>query len=94
MTENKKSLPPNPKNDAVNALIPNTLVSSGVYSNLAIISHSKNEFLLNFLFHSPEDNILQVRVITNPAHAKRLAVALTENVEKYEAIHGKIDIGE
>jgi hypothetical protein len=69
----------------------------GVYSNLALISHRKEEFVLDFLFVDPQaqtekvDQALLVsRVILNPGHMKRLYQALGENLVKYEKNFGKI----
>lgn len=67
-------------------------ISQGVYSNLAVISHSANEFVLDFVSLMPgiEKGVVCSRVIVNPQNAKRLMRALTENVNKYETQYGKI----
>lgn len=68
----------------------------GVYANLALIAHSETEFLLDFLFiqpHSPKAKVL-TRVITSPAHLKRLVAALKDNLDKYEARFGPVAAGE
>ncbi|PIW76175.1 MAG: DUF3467 domain-containing protein [Candidatus Portnoybacteria bacterium CG_4_8_14_3_um_filter_40_10] len=63
----------------------------GVYSNLTIISHTKEEFCLDFIntFNPP---ILTGRVLMSPGHAKRMIKALEENVKKYEEQFGKIEV--
>jgi hypothetical protein len=68
----------------------------GIYTNLALITHSETEFLLDFLFLQPQSPKTKVlaRLVTSPVHAKRLMWALKENVEKYEARHGAIPAGE
>ena len=67
-------------------------VAQGTYSNLAIITHSTSEFVLDFVRVMPGIPKAEVksRVILTPEHAKRLLHALTENVEKYEKTHGPI----
>lgn len=67
-------------------------VAAGTYSNLAIISHSPTEMILDFaqmLPGSPNANI-RSRVIMNPIHAKRLLNALADNIQKYEQNFGTI----
>ncbi|MEO6189325.1 MAG: DUF3467 domain-containing protein [Saprospiraceae bacterium] len=67
-------------------------VAEGIYSNLAIISHSHSEFVLDFIRLMP--NIpkakVKARVILTPQHAKRLLKALSDNVNKYEGQFGMI----
>ena len=71
-------------------------VAKGVYANLALITHSSSDFVLDFAsilpgLPKPEINS---RVIMAPEHAKRLLQALQENVYKYEQQFGKIVIPE
>ncbi len=69
-------------------------VAEGTYSNLAIISHSTSEFVVDFIRimpGTPKANV-KSRIILTPEHAKRLLFALQENIAKYEAQHGKIKI--
>jgi len=67
-------------------------VGEGIYSNLAIITHSPAEFIIDFVKMMPGVPKAKVksRIILTPQHAKRLYKALKENVSKYEAIHGEI----
>jgi hypothetical protein len=67
-------------------------VAQGTYSNLAIITHSTSEFVLDFVRIMPGIPKAEVksRVILTPEHAKRLMMALQDNISKYEAVHGKI----
>ncbi len=70
-------------------------VASGSYSNLAIITHSHSEFIIDFasmLPGLPKPNINN-RIIMTPEHAKRLLNALMDNVTKYESNFGPIDMG-
>ncbi len=67
-------------------------IAQGTYSNLAIITHSTSEFILDFVRIMPGIPKAQVqsRIILTPEHAKRLEAALKDNIGKYEAIHGTI----
>lgn len=67
-------------------------VAQGIYSNLAVITHSSSEFVVDFVRIMPgipKANV-KSRVILTPEHAKRLLMALQDNVQKYEAMHGPI----
>lgn len=68
----------------------------GVYANLALITHSETEFILDFIFLQPQSPKAKVltRILSSPLHAKRLLWALKDNVEKYEARFGPIAAGE
>ena len=70
------------------------MVAEGVYSNLALISHSPSEFILDFITALPGMPQPQVksRVILAPEHAKRLLMALQENIVRYEREYGAIKI--
>ncbi len=71
-------------------------IADGIYSNLAIISHSTSEFVFDFIKVMPGMPKAKVksRVLMTPEHAKRLLQALQENIMKFEANHGKIkDLG-
>lgn len=67
-------------------------VAEGIYSNLAIITHSQAEFVIDFIKIMPGVPKAKVksRVLLTPQHAKRLAKALADNIQKYEAVNGKI----
>ncbi|HNX84566.1 MAG: DUF3467 domain-containing protein [Bacteroidales bacterium] len=67
-------------------------VAEGVYSNLAIITHSPAEFVIDFVRIMPgvPKSKVKSRIILTPEHAKRLVAALSDNIAKYEAVHGPI----
>jgi len=67
-------------------------ISEGVYSNLAIITHSQSEFVIDFIKIMPGVPKAKVksRILLTPQHAKRLAKALADNVQKFEQQNGKI----
>jgi len=69
-------------------------IAQGIYSNLAIISHSSSEFILDFIRIMPGIPKAEVksRIILTPEHAKRLLLALGENIAKYEAGHGLVKL--
>lgn len=71
-------------------------VAEGIYSNLAIITHSNTEFVLDFIRMMPGVPKARVksRIILTPEHAKRLLRALEDNIDKFEAANGKIRINE
>ena len=71
--------------------------ATGVYSNLMMISHRKEEFILDFLFVQPQRTPqgqaianLRSRVITTPEHMKRILKAIQENIGRYERSFGPI----
>ena len=70
-------------------------VAGGVYANLAVLSHSKTEFVCDFVSALPGLQKAQVRsrVILAPEHAKRLLIALQDNIAKYENQFGPINLG-
>jgi Protein of unknown function (DUF3467) len=67
-------------------------IAEGIYSNLAIISHSPAEFVLDFIRIVPNVPQAKVksRIVMTPQHAKRFLAALNDNVIRYEAQFGKI----
>ncbi|MCP4551919.1 MAG: DUF3467 domain-containing protein [Bacteroidetes bacterium] len=67
-------------------------VAEGIYSNLAMITHSNAEFIVDFIKLMPGIPKAKVksRVILTPQHAKRLLRALQDNISKFETIHGSI----
>ena len=67
-------------------------VAEGEYANLAIITHSNAEFVIDFVNVMPgtPKSRVKSRIILTPQHAKRLMHALTENIQKYESVNGLI----
>jgi uncharacterized protein (DUF1778 family) len=66
-------------------------VAQGIYSNLAIITHSTSEFVLDFVRVMPGIPKAEVksRIILTPEHAKRLLLALKDNIAKYESVNAR-----
>lgn len=71
-------------------------VAEGIYSNLAIITHSNSEFVIDFVRVMPGVPKAKVksRILLTPQHAKRLLAALNDNIQKYESVHGPIKMTE
>ena len=69
-------------------------VAEGIYSNLAIITHSNTEFVFDFIRVMPGVPKAKVksRIVLTPEHAKRLARAIEDNIEKFEAVNGRIKV--
>lgn len=82
----------NKKEQKINIELPED-IADGVYSNLAIITHSPAEFVCDFIQMMPGMPKAKVRsrVIMTPQNAKRLLRALQDNIQKYEAHIGQIN---
>ena len=67
-------------------------MAEGIYSNLAIITHSNSEFVVDFIKVMPGVPKAKVksRVVLTPQHAKRFLAALNDNISKFETVHGVI----
>ncbi|MCZ4693957.1 DUF3467 domain-containing protein [Ancylomarina euxinus] len=67
-------------------------VAQGTYSNLAVITHSSSEFVVDFVRIMPGVPKADVksRIILTPEHAKRLMLALQDNISKFESMNGPI----
>lgn len=72
----------------------NDEIAQGIYSNLAVISHSSSEFVIDFVRIVPGMPKARVksRVILTPEHAKRLLLALQDNIKKFESQNGEIRV--
>lgn len=67
-------------------------MAEGTYSNLAIITHSSSEFVVDFVQIMPGVPKAKVksRILLTPQHAKRLMKALQDNIGKFESVNGPI----
>jgi hypothetical protein len=72
----------------------NAETARGTYSNLAVITHSSSEFIVDFVSLLPGVPKAPVvsRIILTPEHAKRLLSALQDNIQKFEATNGHIEM--
>ena len=68
--------------------------AQGMYVNMAMLNHNETEFVIDFIYVQPQapKAVVRARVINSPKHMKRFLLALQDNVAKYEAQFGKIDI--
>lgn len=71
-------------------------MAEGIYSNLAIITHSDSEFVVDFVRVMPgvPKGRVKSRIILTPEHAKRLLIALEDNISGFESTNGKIKLKE
>ena len=69
-------------------------IAEGTYSNLAIITHSNSEFVVDFIRLMPgvPKAKVKARIVITPEHAKRLLLALSDNINKYEDMNGEITV--
>ena len=71
-------------------------VARGRYSNNMLVTHTREEFILDFLLSAPNGTQLVSRVLVSPGHMKRILSALADNLQKYEANYGEViapDVG-
>ena len=68
--------------------------AQGMYVNMAMVNHNETEFVIDFIYVQPQapKAVVRARVINSPKHMKRFLLALQDNVAKYEAQFGKIDV--
>lgn len=72
------------------SVVANTEMLKGAYSNVASVSHTPREFILDFFSKINEPWTMTARVITSPQHAKEIASVLLDQIKKYEKEYGKI----
>lgn len=84
----------NEQNQQINIELPED-IAEGIYANFAIIAHSNQEFIVDFVRLMPGAPKAKVksRIILTPQHAKRLVKALAENIKRYEEQFGAIEDG-
>ena len=69
-------------------------IQGGAYANNMVVSHTKEEFILDFIMVAPPAGTVTARVIVSPGHMKRVLEALHDNIAKYERAFGTIQIAE
>jgi hypothetical protein len=69
-------------------------LQGGVYSNNMVVSHTNEEFILDFLMVALPAGTVTARVVVSPGHMKRILAALPDNISKYENNFGTIQIAE
>ena len=72
------------------------VTANGMFVNMAMVNHTETEFTLDLVYVQPQapKAIVRARVITTPKHMKRLLLAIQDNVAKYEARFGTLDLGD
>jgi hypothetical protein len=70
--------------DAENATL------KGQFANNLVVSHTQEEFVLDFMLIHPPKGLLVNRIIVTPGHYKRIVAALQDNLKKFEEQHGAI----
>ncbi len=92
MSEEPKTEQPTPKppQKKVNIDLPKDLKAA--YANVAFITHSPAEMVIDFAQLLPRSSrgTVQARIIMTPMHAKMLHMALAQNIAKYEQQFGEI----
>jgi hypothetical protein len=88
-TSSAPSEPVRPKERGLKAKVPDGVLA-GVYANQMVVSHSPEEFLIDFINVFPPEGVVTARVFVSPEQLKRMARALQDNFDRYEAAHGTI----
>lgn len=78
-----------PEQKQIKVKVPENILP-GVYSNQMVVSHTREEFVLDFANLFPPEGIVNARVIVSPGHLKRLIRALSDNLARYESKFGQI----
>jgi hypothetical protein len=72
------------------------VTANGMFVNMAMVNHTETEFTLDLVYVQPQapKATVRARIITTPKHMKRLLLAVQDNVAKYEARFGPLDLGD
>jgi len=65
-------------------------ILGGVYANQMMVSHTREEFVLDFINLFPPTGVVNARVIVSPGHLKRMIRALSDNLSRYEGRFGAV----
>lgn len=65
-------------------------VLPGTYANQMVVSHTREEFVLDFVNVFPPEGVVSARIIVSPGHLKRMIRALSDTLKSYEAAHGAV----
>ena len=70
--------------------------ANGAFVNMVLVNHNETEFTLDLVYVQPQapKGTVRARAITTPKHMKRLLAAIQDNLAKYEARFGVIDVGD
>jgi hypothetical protein len=72
------------------------VTANGAFVNLAMVNHTETEFTMDLIYVQPQapKATVRARIITTPKHLKRLLHAIQDNLAKYEARFGTVDLGD
>jgi hypothetical protein len=72
------------------------VTANGAFINMAMVNHTDTEFTLDLVYVQPQQPraVVRARAITTPKHMKRLLHAIQDNLARYEARFGSIDLGD
>src|SRR5512141_2863095 len=72
------------------------VTANGTFVNMAMVNHTETEFTLDLVYVQPQapKATVRARAITTPKHMKRLLAAIQDNIQRYEARFGTIDLGD
>ncbi|MDQ6981518.1 MAG: DUF3467 domain-containing protein [Mariprofundus sp.] len=65
-------------------------VQGGRYANQLFVTHTQEEFILDFILATHPAAVLNSRVLVSPSHAKRIISVLQDNITRYESVYGEI----
>lgn len=70
--------------------------ANGAFVNMALVNHTETEFTLDLIYVQPQapKATVRARAITTPKHMKRLLLAIQDNLARYEARFGPVDVGD
>ena len=66
-------------------------LQAGIYANNMMVSHTREEFIMDFMIIAPNVSSVTSRVIVSPGHMKRMIAALQENLSRYETAFGQVE---
>lgn len=65
-------------------------IQRGAYANQMVATHTREEFILDFILATPPVGLVNARVLVSPSHAKRIVATLNESISRYESAYGQI----
>jgi hypothetical protein len=92
----KPGHPPHPPQQLQIQIDIDPVTANGAFVNMAMVNHTDTEFTLDLVYVQPQAPraTVRARAITTPKHMKRLLLAIQDNVARYEARFGAIDLGD
>ncbi len=69
-------------------------IAGGVYANNMAVTHTAEEFIMDYIMIAPPAGVVKSRIVVSPGHMKRILQALRENMDKYEQKFGPVQVAE